>query len=310
MNFIDTLDAKNLSLSTVQKPYLDLCHKLDIAQTRLAIVQRNSSKCSDENLAYISEIQKNRDLSFRATEKLNRISSLCLDLRKRLEFSATQSAIEDERNKRMELNDSFAIDVQNISKRIANVAANKQLNSIANESLRLQLTSSIDTFHITENPIEMKELSFELEFHEAEDAILQSTELAQMEYEDYLGHVGCSIAMQLNLRELLSSYNDKFHGFQNRLAENNLTFESHRKRIDAASEIAKTKHMQCSESAMEIKSLKKSLKIQSLLYAECTKNVEKEFLKKEKILNLMEVFTADIAAKEQDLLALKAARKM
>jgi hypothetical protein len=50
--------------------------------------------------------------------------------RKRLEVSATQKAIEDERTKRMELNDTFALEVQNVSKRIEDVATNKQINRL------------------------------------------------------------------------------------------------------------------------------------------------------------------------------------
>lgn len=303
MNFIDTLSPKDVSLSTIQKPYEELCDRQNALQTRLAVVQRNLSKCLDENSKFAEESQTSRELSRKAAEKLSRISSLCLDLRKRLEISATQKAIDDERNKRMELNDSFAIDVQNISKRIEDVAASKQVNIIANESLRLQLTSSIDNFHITESPTETEEYSFEADFFLVEESISQSTELSLMEYEDYLGHLGCSIVMQVALRELLSSYNDKFQGFQIRLAENNEIFETHRKRIDKVSEVAKAKHVIRSEAIQEIKLFNKSLKAQSLLYAECQKYIDKEKMKEDKLKKLIEVFEMDIAAKEIELAA-------
>lgn len=305
MNFIDSLRSEDVSLASIQKPYLELCERQNTLQTRLAIVQRNLSKCSDENIKFAEEVQSSRELSSKAAEKLSRITSLCLDLRKRLEVSSTQKAIDDERHKRMELNDSFAVDVEKISKRIEDVASNKQINSVVNESLRLQLTSSIDNFHVAENPAEVEESSFESAYLQAEDSITQSTELSMMEYEDYLGHVGSSIVMQVALRELLSSYNGKFLGFQNRLAKNNEVFESHRKRIDDVSEIAKAKHIIRSEAMLDIKALNKALKAQSILYTECQKNIEKEKSKEEKMLKLIEIFVSDIASKELELSALQ-----
>mmetsp|Transcript_5549 Transcript_5549/g.5707 ORF Transcript_5549/g.5707 Transcript_5549/m.5707 type:complete len:279 (+) Transcript_5549:115-951(+) len=276
MNFIETLTPEDtLTFLTIEKPFIDLCTKQNASQNRLAAVERNYKRCSDENDNIDDEIKNTREVSFKAKEKLNRISSLCSDLRKRLEVSATQKAIEDERTKRMELNDTFALEVQNVSKRIEDVATNKQINSQANDSLRLQLTISIDNFHTAENP-EIQESSFEIESMKSVSNMLQSTELSQMDYEDYLGHVSASILRQFHLREELSSYNNKFQAFQNRLAENNEVFERHRRKIDEVSEIAKKKHVFRSEINLETKILNKSIKLESALYLECQKNLEKE----------------------------------
>lgn len=303
MNFIDSLNPQDVSLSIILKPYQELCDRQNVQQIRLAVVQRNLTKCLEENTKIAEESQISREISRKAAEKLKRISSLCIDLGKRFEASAHQRHSNLEHSIRGELNDSFAIDVQDISKRIEDVAASKQLNSIANESLRLQLTSSIDNFHIAESPRETEDYSFEAEFLVAEESISQSTELSLMEYEDYLGHLGCSIVMQVALRELLSSYNDKFQGFQIRLAENNEMFESHRQRIDKVSEVAKAKHVVRSEATLEIKGINKLIKAQSLVFVEHQKDVEKEKLKEEKLLKLIQVFETDIADMEIELAA-------
>jgi Myosin-like coiled-coil protein len=301
MNFMDTLKPENLTLEAIQKPFVELCEKQNALQLKLAILQRNIKKCSDETVKLEEEVQSTRDLSLTSNEKLRRISSLCTDLRKRLEISATPKAIEEERTKRIQLNDSFAIDVQRISKRIEEVASNKQINSAANEELRLQLTASIDNFHITESPAQAAVSLFDAEFLKSEEQIHQSTELSQMEYEDYLGHVGNSIATQVAIRELLASYNVRFQGFQDRLVENNQMFEKHRKRIDDVSEIVKTKHVLRTEAMLETIAVNKSLKAQSVLYRDSLKNIEKGKLKEENLLKLITVFEAEIAAKELEL---------
>jgi hypothetical protein len=82
MNFIETLTAEDtLTFLTIKKPFIDLCTKQNASKNRLAAVERNLKRCSDENDKIDDEIKNTREVSFKAKEKLNRISSLCSDLR-------------------------------------------------------------------------------------------------------------------------------------------------------------------------------------------------------------------------------------
>jgi hypothetical protein len=82
MNFIETLTPEDtLTFLTIEKPFIDLCTKQNASQNRLAAVERNCKRCSDENDNIDDEIKNTREVSFKAKEKLNRISSLCSDLR-------------------------------------------------------------------------------------------------------------------------------------------------------------------------------------------------------------------------------------
>jgi hypothetical protein len=81
MNFIETLTAEDITFAAIEKPFLDLCTKQNESKNRLAAVERNLKRCSDENVKIDNEIKNNREVSFKAADKLNRISSLCSDLR-------------------------------------------------------------------------------------------------------------------------------------------------------------------------------------------------------------------------------------
>lgn len=67
------------------------------------------------------------------------------------------------------------------------------------------------------------------------------------------------------------------------------------------SEIAKSKHLLRSQINTETKTLNKSIKIESLLYTECQKKLDKEKNKKEKLLNLILAFEMDIKKMEIEL---------
>lgn len=307
MNFMKTISPENISPEAIQKHYFELCNTQNVLQLRLATVERNTRNCLDENIKLEVETQAAREQSFKSAEKLKRISSLCSDLRKRVEKSAyynlssAQKVVDEERAKRIELNDSFAVEVHNISKRIEGVASRKQLNTVANESLRIQLNSSIDKFHVTETIVAAEESSFDVECYKSEELLCQLDETCQMEYEDYLGRVRSEISEQVALRELLASYNEKFQGFQDTLAENNRIFESHRKAIDELSNHVTAKHLYRSELMLQVKAINKTLKAVYSVYVETQKNIEKKKLKEEKILNLISVFENDIAVMELEL---------
>lgn len=301
MNFISSVKPEKIDPAAVQKAFLELCERQHSTQIRLVIVERNLKKCAAENINLELEVKSARDADHHAAEKLRRISSLCLDLRKGLGVSATQKAIEDERAKQKELNDAFAIDVLGISKRIEEVALNNQTNSTANECLRLLLTSSIDNFHITETPADSEETSFEAEFLKSEDAIQQLTECSQMDYEDYISHVARLITTQVSLRELLASCNDKFQGFQESLGRNNSIFENHRKNVDRLSERFLSKQSLRSTELLELKAVNKEIKLNSKYVNECKGSLANRRLKENKLLKLIEVFEADISAKELEI---------
>lgn len=287
-----------ISLNAAQRQYATLCIKESECQRKLKILNFKLNKSNSDVINLNSEVEMVKDKNSKLSEKVNRITSLCSDIRRRTGVSSeTQRCIDAEQSKRVVIRDAFERQIRSVSDRINELSERKKTYREKNELLGEQLNEVIQAFksiqsvddHVNER------ISIENLLNDIDESMKSTKETMSMDLADYEKKVHRLLEQQGCYRSQIAEYSELFVGLQDRLHQNNEVFEHFKRQMDSLNLLAKTKRTVNERIMQETKCLTRDIKLKGSQYTEIVSNIEKEKSRKDKIRNLIVALETDIS---------------
>jgi len=217
---IEQLQAKLLALITESKGF----EKNDIVKSRK-----------------LEKVLKEKELAVSEVTKLSavkgKLETLCRELQKQNKavLDDSRRVAEEEHNKRAELNAKFQDTIKDVSTKLDAQGEDRIKQFQENDALREKLKNFGDQYEIREQHFAHQLKTKDLEHQLLEAKLKHATEVNAQEGQKlsaYKAELEARTKTEIELRQQLATYSEKFESFQDTLGKSNEVFTTFKKEMD------------------------------------------------------------------------------
>jgi len=262
---LEALTSPDDKLKLMDKKYFDQLKELQRVERENSHLLRRSDNLKREKDSISSELLKTTSLK-------NKLEALCKELQKqnKLIISDSKRSASEEQAKRQELSAKFQSTISEISDKMDLQGDERGKQHRENELLRQKLTSFAEQIDMFSHKLHAKDLEKQLEEAKARhQAEVANQEAAKANA--YKAQLEASTKTEIELRQQLALYGEKFEQFKDTLTRSNEVFATFKKEMDKMSK--RIKELEKENMTVKKASTKKDAQMINLL------NDKKAFVK-------------------------------
>jgi len=248
-------DAESKSLAKSQKALIkemkkiaeseaDAAEKVEQLQAKLVSVISESKKMEGQGIVQTRKLEKStkeRELALGEVTKLSavkgKLETLCRELQKQNKavLDDSRRVAEEEQAKRAELSAKFQDTIKDVSAKLDAQGEDRIKTFQDNDALREKLKNFADQYELREQHFAHQLKTKDLEQQLLEAKLKHQTEISTQEgskLEAYKAELETRTRTEIELRQQLATYSEKFETFQDTLGKSNEVFTTFKKEMD------------------------------------------------------------------------------